>query len=253
MKTVIFVERLRALIGNSVESDAGVSSEAAVNRQNDAGDCGSSRVIRQEEHAAEQLLGIHEAAHRGAGENLRAARGRGAVRVEEQSAVLVGNQETRSNRVAADAGARKVGRQPLGEVADGSLRAGVRRNLGQRDVSVHGGDVQDVTALAGDHVLSERLSRQQRALEVELEDEVNAALIQIEEGLLTFLGFVLILVVGGCARVVYAGTVDQNIAGAEVGENLLMDGFKSLRIKDVRLVALADIALGGQLDRKSVV
>ena len=57
-----------------------------------------------------------------------------------------------------------------------------------------------------DHVLGEDLSGQQGALEVQLKQEVDAGLIQIEEGLLAFLGLVLILVVGGGTGVVAAGT-----------------------------------------------
>mgnify|MGYP000136945674 CR=1 FL=1 len=89
-------------------------------------------------------------------------------------------------------------------------------------------------------VVSARSHERDKVAALDLNEEAVQKLAD-ELTVLTFLGFVLILVVGGCARVVSAGTVDQDIAGAEVGENLLMDGFKSLRIKDVRLVALADI------------
>ena len=67
-----------------------------------------------------------------------------------------------------------MGGQPLGEVADGGLCAGIGGNLGQRDISVHGGNVQDVAFLAFHHVLDEHLGGQQGALEVELEHEVHA-------------------------------------------------------------------------------
>ena len=192
---------------------AGVGRKAAVDGQHDAGDGGGSLVIGEEEQAAKQLLGVDEAAHGGAVEDLGGAGGGGAIGVEEQRAVLVGHQEAGGDGVAADAGAREVGRQPLGEVADGSLRAGVGGDLRQRDVGVHGGDVQDVAALAGDHVLGEHLRGQQGALVVELEDEVDAVGLQVEEGLLAFLGLVLVLVVGGGTGVVAAGSVDQDVAG----------------------------------------
>ena len=45
------------------ELHAGVSSEAAVDGQDNAGDSGSEVVVGQEQHAAQQLVGINKAAH----------------------------------------------------------------------------------------------------------------------------------------------------------------------------------------------
>jgi hypothetical protein len=53
-----------------------------------------------------------------------------------------------------------VGGQPLSEVGDGSLCAGVRGNLGQRNVGIHGRNVQDVAGLLCDHVLGKHLGGQ---------------------------------------------------------------------------------------------
>lgn len=77
-----------------------------------------------------------------------------AIRVEEQRAVLVADEEAGSNRVRADARAREVRRQPLREVADGSLRARSTPESSSAGCSVHGRDVQDVAALAGDMSLA---------------------------------------------------------------------------------------------------
>ena len=224
---------------------AGVSSEAAVDGQDNAGDSGSELVVGQEQHAAQQLVGVNETAGGSTGQDLGGTGGGGAVLVEQQSAVLVGHDEAGSDGVAADAGAGEVGSQPLGEVGDGSLGAGVSGDLGQGDISVHGGDVQDVAGLALNHVLGEDLSGQQGALEVQLEQEVDAGLIQIEEGLLAFLGLVLVLVVGGSTGVVAAGAVDQDVAGTEVSQDLLMNSLQSLQLQNVGLVALHDEALSG--------
>ena len=75
-----------------------------------------------------------------------------------------------------------MGSQPLGEVGDGGLCPGVGGNLGQRDVGVHGGDVQNAAGLARHHILGKGLGGQEGALEVQLEYEVYAGSIQIKEG-----------------------------------------------------------------------
>ena len=54
----------------------------------------------------------------------------------------------------------------------------------------------------------------------------------------------LILVIGGSPGIVAAGAVDQNVTGAQIGQNSLMDSFQSLGIQDVGLVAFHDEAFG---------
>ncbi len=168
----------------------------------------------------------------------------GAVLVEQQLPVLVGHQEPRRDGVAADAAAREVGGQPLGEVADRRLRPGVRRNLGQRNIGVHGADVENHAAFALHHVLGEGLGGQQGTLEVQLEHKVHAPCVQVKKALLTLLLLVLVLVVRGGPGVVAARPVHQNIAGAQVLEHLLMHRLQGLRLQHVGLVALTDEALG---------
>ena len=61
--------------------------------------------------------------------------------VEEQGAVLVADQEAGGDGVGPDAAAREVGGQPLGKVADACLGSGISRDLGQRRIGVHRGNV----------------------------------------------------------------------------------------------------------------
>ena len=178
-------------------SHPGIGGKSRVDGQYHASDCGGGLVVAQEKHAAQQLLALHVAAHGGAAQNLGGAGGGGAVLVEQQLPVLIGHQEPRGNGVATDAGAREVGGQPLGEVADGGLGPGVSGDLGQWDIGVHGADVEDHTAFALHHVLGEGLGGQQSALEVQLEHKVHAPRVQVEEALLALGPLVLVLVVGG--------------------------------------------------------
>ena len=104
--------------------------------------------------------------------------------------------------------------------------------------------------LLGHHVLGKGLGGQQGALEVQLEHEVHAAGLQIEEGLAALLGLVLVLVVGGGPGIVAAGAVHQNVAGAQVGQHRLMHGLQRLGVQNIGLVALADEAFGLQLLRQ---
>ena len=119
------------LLNVSERLHAGVCSEACVDGQDNTGNSGSKLVVGQEQHAAQQFSGIDKAAHGGTVQNLGGTGSGSAILVEQQSAVLVGNQEAGSDGIAADAGAGKVSSQPLGEVGDGSLGAGVGGDLGQ--------------------------------------------------------------------------------------------------------------------------
>ena len=78
---------------------------------------------------------------------MRAARGRRAVRVELERVVLLGHKEARRNRVHANAGTRQIRRQPLGEVGNARLRAGIAGDARQRGERAHRGDVEHTRAL----------------------------------------------------------------------------------------------------------
>ena len=168
-------------IGFIKGSHTGVGGETAVDGQDNAGDKAGCFVIDEEQQAAFQLAVFAEAAHGGSGKDL-AGTGRGrAILLEEQASVLIGNEEAGGNGIDADADAGEMDSQPLGEVGDGSLGAGIGGDLGQRGVGIHGTDVDDVAAFAADHLAGECLRRDQRTDEVEIEDELDAALVEIEE------------------------------------------------------------------------
>ena len=143
-----------------------------------------------------------------------------------------------------------MGGQPLGEVGDRRLGPGVGGDLGQRDIGVHGADVEDAAGFALHHVLGKGLGGQQGALEIQLEHEVHAPRVQVEEALLALGPLVLVLVVGGGPGVIAPRAVHQDVAGAQVGQHLLVDGLQRLRLQHVGLVALADKALGLALVRQ---
>ena len=176
--------------------------------------------------------------------------GGSTVLVEEESTVLVRNKEARSDCVTTDACACKVSCKPLSKVGDTGLCCRVCRNLGKRNVSVHRGDVKDVTALALYHILCKGLGGKESTLEVELEYKVNAVRIKVEEGLAAFLSLVVILVVGGSLGAVTARTVYKDVAGTEITKNCLVNLLKSYGIKHVCLVTLADEALSLKLVSK---
>ena len=81
---------------------------------------------------------------------MRAARGRRAVRVELERVVLLSHKEARRNRVHANAGTRQIRRQPLGEVGNARLRAGIAGDARQRGERAHRGDVEHTRALLAD-------------------------------------------------------------------------------------------------------
>ena len=65
------------------------------------------------------------------------------------------------------------------------------------------------------HVPGENLGGKQGALEIQLKHEIHAVGGKIKEGLLAFLGLVLVFVIGGGQGAVAARAVDQDVAGAD--------------------------------------
>ena len=137
--------------------------------------------------------------------------------------VLLAGKEARGNGVDPDAHLAEVHCQPLGEVGDGSLGAGVGRDLGQGQVGVHAGDVHDVAAGAAHHLPGKGLRGQQGADEVQVEHHLHAALVQIEEGhgVIVQIRHLEEFLVGVGPGVVAAGTVHQNVAGTQIRQHLL--------------------------------
>jgi len=131
---------------------AGVSGKAAVNGQYHTGDEACLRGIKKELQSTVEFLGLTEAFHRGSIQDL-VCTGRGrAVFVEEQSAVLIGYEETGSDRIHADSCGRKVNRQPLGKVGNCRFCTAVCGDLGERTECIHRGNVQNAAAFFADHI-----------------------------------------------------------------------------------------------------
>ena len=61
----------------------------------------------------------------------------------------------------------------------------------------------------------------------------------------------LILVVGGCAGVVSAGAVQQNVTGTEIGQHLPVNGLKKRAVKHVGFISFTDKARVSQLSCQS--
>ena len=195
---------------------AGICREPAVDGEHNAGDGGSCFAIGEEEHAAQQFFAVHKPAHGGAFEDFFRTDGGRSVRVKEQGSVLVAHKEAGGDGVGPDAAAREVRRQPLGEIGNGGFGPGAGGYFGQRDVSVHGGNVQDAAVLTTHHVLGESLGGQQGALEIQLEYEIHTGSIQVEEGFLAFLGFMLVFVVRGGPGIVAARAGDDHHLAGKV-------------------------------------
>ena len=180
--------------------------------------------------------------HGGGGKDLFGAVGGGAVLVEEQLCVLLAGKKARGNGVDPDAHLAEVHRQPLGKVGHSSLGAGVGRDLGQGQVGVHAGNVQNVAALAPYHLPCKGLRGQQRADKVQVEHHLHAALVQIKkgDGVAFQIGHLKIFLVRIGAGVVAACTIHKDIAGAKVCQHIL--GY----LQTVGLVHhVAGVALGG--------
>ena len=141
--------------------------------------------------------------------------------------------------------------QPLGEVGHGGLGAGVGRDLGQGQIGVHAGNVQDVAALTAHHLAGESLGRQQGADEVQVEHHLHAALVKVEEGhgVGVKVAHLEVFLVGVGAGVVAAGTIYEDVAGAEVCQHVFGHLQAVGLVHDVAGIAAGYAALG--LDRVS--
>src|SRR6267154_3350969 len=84
-------------------------------------------------------------------------------RIVNQRLVERGFEVTRRDRVDLQAVFGAIGAHAAGQVLDGALRGRVRRNSRPRQFTLHGGDVDDLTPAATDHVTGDGLTDIERA------------------------------------------------------------------------------------------
>ena len=107
--------------------------------------------------------------------------------VEQERAVLLADEEAGCDRVHAHAARRQLDGEPPGQVLDRRLRGAVADDARERAVRRQRRDVDDRSVarrVAVDHGGTEDLSRQHRAVEVELDHLVEGGCRQLEERLL---------------------------------------------------------------------
>ncbi len=129
--------------------------------------------------------------------------------ISEQVAVLVGEEKPRRYGVYPDVGRvvlAEVHRQPLGEVAHGSLGCSIAHHFGHGSVGRHGRDVQDYAFLLLGKHSAEHLAGKEGSHEVEPNNVIQFIHGQIEEGQIR---------AGGGRLPVTARAVDQNVHRAE--------------------------------------
>ena len=140
-------------------------------------------------------------------------------------------------------------RQPLRKVRHGGFRAGIRRNFGERRVGVHRRNVDNIAALARDHIAGERLRGDQNPHKIEVKNGFDARLVQIKEalGVGVQIARLIVFLVGRGTGVVAARTVEEDVTGAKVPQNLLMACENSGLVQHVAFVCFRSAALGGDL------
>src|SRR5438093_2466065 len=190
-----------------LESSNRLAQKPAVHADVRAGDETAGRRTGQEEARADEFTRLAEAAHRGVSPNGLRARGRRAVVVEEQLAILFGREKTRGDRVHAHALRRPFAREELRQVQHSRLGRRVGDDARQRHVRGDAGDVDDAAPATPAHRRAELLARQQHA----------ADQIQIEVGLPVLDLDLLEQIFSGDRdfRIVAAGRVDENGWGAQ--------------------------------------
>ncbi len=172
--------------------------------------------VRGEEHGdARDLRGVAEAAHRRAREHLLA---RGLVGQDGRQ--HLGRDRARPDRIDADAVRGQRERHDVGELRDPALRHAVGHLVGDRELGVDRGHVDDrARRLAGrdllDHAPRRGLTDQERALQVDPQHAVEITLGDVEE----------------VRRVDDPGVVDEDVDVAE-GVHRLGD-----EVVDVELLA----------------
>ena len=123
--------------------NAGVCGETAVNGNDNAVYKAGCIVIAEPEQGTGEIVGRTEAAHGSMSEDLFGTGRVGAVSIEKECFVLLGDEEAGSDCVNANANLGEVNGEPLSEVGNSSLGTGVCGNLRQGTEAVHAGNVDD--------------------------------------------------------------------------------------------------------------
>ena len=134
--------------------------------------------------------------------------------------------------------------QPLCEVGNRCLGTGICRNLCQRRIRIHRRNVQDVAAVAADHLSGKCLGRDQRSDEVEVEDKLNTALVEIEETLCICFNIAQleVFLIRCGPGIVSTGTVEQNIARSKICQNLICYCIARIFIQYIACIGLGTAA-----------
>ena len=127
-------------------------------------------------------------------------------------------EESRGDRVDADTKMREMNGKPLGEILHRGFSSAISRDFGEWRIGVHAGDIKNGAAFSSHHVFGKDLGGEEGSDEIQIEDEFDAFLVQVEEGLHLFLGVIEFgeFVVRGRARVVSTGTINEDISRSEV-------------------------------------
>ena len=116
--------------------------------------------------------------------------------------------------------------QPLSEIGNSCLCAGICWDLCQRGICIHRAYVQDSAALTANHILGKNLCRQQSADEIQIKNKFDIIICNIKECFCFIIKIteLKIFLVGIGACIVTACAVDQNIAFAIDFQNIFMRG-----------------------------
>ena len=170
-------------------SDALVDVEAAVDREDGAGDEAGAAWGDEVEESADEVFDSAEAAHRGAVNDVLCAWLWSAVLVILKGVVLCRMEEAWCDGVHTDAALCEVDRTPLSKAGDTGFSCGVAWDAGQWMIRGHRGDVHDVRILLALQYLTEDLGRQHGAVDVEVKLMMHVLEIDGEEGILSLSGF----------------------------------------------------------------
>ena len=142
-----------------------------------------------------------------------------------------GLDETGGDGVDGDAAGGELACQGLGEADEAGFGGGVVGLAGGADFADNGGDVDDATGAGFHHGRDDSLGEQEGAGEVGAEDVIEVGELHAE----------------GESVFGDAGVVDEDVDGAEVGEDLFGGGLDGVFAGDVECVGAGGSAGGGNL------